>query len=433
MKTRRWFHLVGGLVVSFPLLAGVCAGKLHAAQFSADLIQSMDLMITTGRVYVDDARYRMDLQTPIGPDVVVIVDQTAKMTKVLIPMYKAYIEMPSSDQMSLMNDPFQAAEFMIANYSLEEMGSETIAGYKCTKQLILSKSEYSESQIMNRWVCDKLGFPLKIKMLMQEDTYTELSGIKEEPIGESMFQVPADFEKSTWEAVAMRGEADPDLTAKTEAWQKTRRVKVKLSSLMGPGHEMQVLIREGVEVRVKSEEAFDKPFNLFVIPYKGGKALKESTACTYSAPVSFTLAGEMRPDLIVAGTGEGGEASLEMTFVGQQPVVLATREEYFSTGAKGWTLNDPYERLSIRFTGDLEEGSTVPAALGEFSVSTGPWDKSKTDSFELELADGQVKSFEYTKADNVTELSFMIQTGRVRVQYIVDKRAETTEPRWIIR
>ena len=427
MRVRRWFRQASGAMVSILLLSGVGAVELQAAQFSADLIQSMDLMMTTGRVYVSDARYRMDLQTPVGPDVVVIVDQAAKLTKVLFPMYKAYMEIPSNDQMSLMNDPFQAAEFMLTNYSLEEMGSETIAGYSCTKQLILSKSEYGDSQIMNRWFCEELGFPLKLEMLMQEDTFTELSGIKEEPVDESMFQVPADFEKTTWEDIAGRGEADPDLAAKAEAYEKTRLVKTKLSTRMSPEHEMHILIREGVEVRVKSDRAFDKPFRLYVIPYKNGKALKEAAACTYDEPVSFTLVEDMRPDLIVSGTGEGGDASLDLTFVGQRPVVLATLEEYFTTGGKSWTINDPYERLSIRFTAVIEEGSKSLNVRGELSVSTGGWDEGKTDSFELELADGQVKSFEFSKADDVTELSFMIKTGRVRVQYIVDHRAGTLE------
>ena len=141
MRFRRWFRQAGGIIVSILLMSVFGAVDLQAAQFSADLVQSMDLMMTKGRIHVSDSRYRMDLQTPLGPDVVVIVDETANLTKVLFPMYKVYLELPSDDQMSLMNDPFQAAESMLMHYSLEEMGSETIAGYSCTKQLILSKSE----------------------------------------------------------------------------------------------------------------------------------------------------------------------------------------------------------------------------------------------------------------------------------------------------
>ncbi len=427
MRVRRWFRQTGGIIVSILLLSTFGAVDLQAAQFSADLIQSMDLMMTKGRIHVSDSRYRMDLQTPVGPDVVVIVDQEAKLTRVLVPMFKAYMEMPSDDQMSLMNDPFQAAESMLIHYSLEEIGSETIAGYSCTKQLILSKSEYGDSQIMNRWVCEELGFPLKLEMLMQEDTFTELSGIKEEPVDESMFQVPADFEKTTWEDISGRREGDPVLAAKADAYQKTRLVKTKLSTRMSPGHEMHVLIREGVEVRVKSDLAFEKPFNLYVIPYRNGKALKEAAACTFDEPVSFTLGEELSPDLIVSGTGAQGEASLDLTFVGQRPVVLATLEEYFTTGGKGWTINDPYEKLTISFTADIEEGSQSPIARGQFNVSTGGWDERKTDTFELDLADGQAKTFEFSKADDISELDFMINTGRVRVQYIVDHRAGTPE------
>ena len=427
MRTRRWFRRASGIVVSILLLSAVGAVELQAAQFTADLIQSMDLRMTTGRVHVSDARYRMDLQTPVGPDVVVIVDQAANLTKVLFPMYKAYMEIPSNDHMSLMNDPFQAAENMLTQYSLEEMGSEKIAGYSCAKQLILSKSEYGDSKIMNRWFCQELGFPLKLEMLMQEDTFTELSGIKEEPVDESMFQVPADFEKTTWGDIVERREGDPDLAAKAETYEKTRLIKTKVSTRMSAEHERHVLIREGVEVRVKSEPAYDKPFKLYVIPYKNGDALKEAAACTYDEPVSFTFAEDMRPDLIVSGTGKGEEASLDLTFVGQKPVVLATLEEYFVTGGRSWTINDAYERLSIRFTADIEEGSQSPDVRGEFSVGTGGWQDLKTDTVELELTDGQVKSFEFSKADDITELGISINTGRVRVQYIVDHRTGTPE------
>jgi len=428
MRTRRLFRRASGIVVSILLLSAVGAVELQAAQFTADLLQSMDLMMTTGRVHVSDARYRMDLQTPVGPDVVVIVDQDANLTRVLFPMYKAYLEIPSNDYMSLMNDPFQAAENMLTQYSLEEMGSETIAGYSCAKQLILSKSEYGESQIMNRWFCQELGFPLKLEMLMQEDTFTELSGIKEEPVDESMFQVPADFEKTIWGDIVERGEGDPELAAKAEAYEKTRLIKTKVSTRMSPEHERHVLIREGVEVRVKSESAYDKPFKLYVIPYKNGHELKDAAACTYDEPVSFTFAEDMRPDLIVSGTGEGAEASLDLTFVGQRPVVLATLEEYFVTGGgKSWTINDAYERLFIRFTADIEEGSQGSNVQGEFSIGTGGWQDRKTDTVELELANGQVKSFEFSKADDIAELGFSINTGRVRVQYIVDHRTGTLE------
>lgn len=429
MKVIRWFRQASGVVVSILLLSGSGAGELQAVEFTADLIQSMDLMMTTGRLHVGDAGYRMDLQTPIGPDVVVIVDPATKLTKVLFPMYKAYMEMPSNDQISLMNDPFQAAEYMLTQYSLEDMGSEMIEGYDCTKQLILSKSEYGDSKIMNQWFCEELGFPLKLETLIQEDTYTRLSGIKKEPVDESMFQVPAGFEKTTWEVIIERGEGDPDLAAKAEAYKKTRLVKTKLSTRMSPEHERYVLIREGVEVRVKSDRAFDKPFGLYVIPYKNGKALKEATVCTYDEPVSFTLAEDIRPDMIVSGTGEGAEASLDLTFVGQRPVVLATLEEYFTSqgSSRGWTINDPYERLSIRFTADVEEGSPVPNVKGEFKVSTGGWKDPKTDSFEFELADGQERSFDFSKADDVSEFDFTINTGRVRVQYIVDNREGTLE------
>jgi len=427
MKVRNWFRLVNGILVSILILGGFSVAESQAAQFSAELVQCTDLKKTTGQIYVSDAKYRMDLQTSVGPDVVVIVGQTADLAQVLIPMYKAYLELPSDDWMILTNDPFQAAEQMLAMYSLEEIGSETIAGYDCTKQLILSKSEYGDSNIMHRWVSEELGFPLRIELLMQEDTYAELSGIKAEPVAESMFLVPPEFEKATWEEIVARGEDDPVLAAKEEAYRTTRLVKIKRSVRMSSLHEMRVLIREGVEVRVKSESAFDKPFGLYVMPYQNGTALQDIAACSYDEPVSFTLAEDLSPNLIVLGTGEGKEASLKLTFVGQQPVVLATLEEYFSTGGRNWTINDPFEKISIRFTADLEDETEGGVVGGNFNVSTGGWAERETQSFELELADGQARSLEYSKADEITELDFMIETGRVRVQYIVDNREGSPE------
>jgi hypothetical protein len=428
MKAHRWFQLTSVAVVSLLLISGIGGVDSQAAQFSADMVQSVDLMITTGRIHVSDARYRMDLQTPFGPDVVVIVDQTSGLTRVLVPKYKMFIEIPNTDPLSLMNDPFQAAEAMLAQYSLEEAGSETIAEYSCAKQLIHFKNDYSESRIMNRWICEKLGFPLKLEMLIQEDTFTELSGIREESIAESLFQIPSGFEKTTWENISGQMETDSDLDAKMETFEKTRLVKTKVRARMSAEHEVSVLIREGVEVRIKAESAFEKPFGFHAIPYRGGKALKKAAACTYSEPISFTLAEELHPDLIVTGTEAGNTANLELTFVGQRPVILAKREEYFTTGRKTWSINEPYEKLTIRFTADLEEGSRSQNVSGKLDVSSGGWSERKTDSFEFELTDGQSKSYELSIEDDVTELSYSIITGRVKVRYIMDNRTGALEP-----
>jgi len=73
------------------------------SQFTADMIQTNGGVTTTSKLYVDGSFYRID-QVESGTDVRVIVNKDEKITRVLRPSDKMYLEMSSMGMMSKMND-----------------------------------------------------------------------------------------------------------------------------------------------------------------------------------------------------------------------------------------------------------------------------------------------------------------------------------------
>ncbi|MHC4861735.1 MAG: hypothetical protein ACYTDY_16780, partial [Planctomycetota bacterium] len=95
-----------------PRLLGVLVGPLvllaawtdaQSAEFTADLVRSEELVVKKGKILVRGAKYRMELTEPAGPDLVVLVDPEANVSRVLVPRYKLFMEVPCDDGLSRMN------------------------------------------------------------------------------------------------------------------------------------------------------------------------------------------------------------------------------------------------------------------------------------------------------------------------------------------
>ena len=108
MQRRISFGWFTGMIVVLAMFA--YGNAAPASQFTADMIQSDGGDTTTGKIYVKNSKYRMD-QEEDGHQVFVIVDQTAGVTRVLMPEEKMYMEMGTQDFRSLMKDPFQGVKY----------------------------------------------------------------------------------------------------------------------------------------------------------------------------------------------------------------------------------------------------------------------------------------------------------------------------------
>jgi hypothetical protein len=160
-----------------------------ASEFSADMTMVDRGNTTKYKLYIKGLKYRMETVED-GQEIVIIVDQEKTLTRVLLVNEKAYIEMPSNDIRSLMNDPFQGLKVTIDTAGIERnsLGTETVNGIECDKYALLVEGEEFYTYCMSR----KYNFPLKI-ILKQSERVVEVKNIKESAVDDNLFEVPEGF------------------------------------------------------------------------------------------------------------------------------------------------------------------------------------------------------------------------------------------------
>lgn len=166
----------------------ILSSALGASEFTADLVMVEADDTISGKIYVHDQTYRMDLKEQ--EEYFVIVDQKSCITRAFLPAEMIYVELDCQDFTTLMNDPIQSFVNASAKSELKSEGTEQYAGYKCTKQTI-----YYEGRAMaSQYKSDILNFPLKIVNLVREGQFFKLSNITEKDLSDTLFAIPAGYE-----------------------------------------------------------------------------------------------------------------------------------------------------------------------------------------------------------------------------------------------
>ncbi|MBT8387434.1 MAG: DUF4412 domain-containing protein [Ignavibacteria bacterium] len=160
------------------------------AQFTADMIQSEGDQVTTSKLFVENPYYCIETEED-GETILVIVDQEEKVTRVLRPSEKMYIEMGSQSMMSMANDVFQSIDNMNETYDTALIGTETINSYECEKYIVSFEGE----EMLTYWQSSQLGYPLKVVNAMVNGMAMELINIVEGDIDDSRFTIPSDYTK----------------------------------------------------------------------------------------------------------------------------------------------------------------------------------------------------------------------------------------------
>jgi hypothetical protein len=171
------------------LFLSVFCSLAAASEFSADMAVVDGGNTKTYKLYVKGLKYRMETIED-GQEIVIIVDQEANLTRVANVNVKAYIEMPSNDLRSLMNDPFQALKITIDTPGIERnsLGTETVNGIECDKYALLVEGKEFYTYCMSR----THKFPIKIT-LKQSERVAELKNIKETAVDDRLFEIPEGF------------------------------------------------------------------------------------------------------------------------------------------------------------------------------------------------------------------------------------------------
>jgi Ca-activated chloride channel homolog len=398
-KTFKLLSIVVCLAVGVSALAA-------AAEFQADVLESRDVEVRTGHIWVKDGVYRLELEQPSGPDLYTLVGAKPGKTQVVLPKYKVYLELASDNMMSLMKDPFQAAEHSAKQYEIKDEGRETLQHLACDRQLI----HYKGTGIMRRWVSPELGFPVKIEQLAREDYYTLLKNIEPTRIPAAQFEVPAGFSLKTEKEISQLIEADPSVAAKAAAYRKNRPTKSELVALLGENDTWNLVVRPGTKIRVEVTTHGDAD-KWFCVPYKDQTVLKPRAQCTYAGAKRLKFYPDSGADGISMGAVQG-EISVRVALIGQRPHVRAIEKVDYKAKMQGsnWSVHRSYRTYQVRIS-----ALSKPAAGVRF--------RAAGKKHELKIPAGEQRDFFFSPQDQLSTLDIMVDYGKVQVISFEDHRS----------
>lgn len=179
-----FLSILPALVISLALCQAASGG-----QFVADMVDQSMADTVSNKIYVKDSNYRIETEEE-GKPIVILVDQKANLTRICNMDEKSYVEMPSDDLRSLMNDPFQSLKATLDTPGTESKTyePEKINGVECVKHVVL----WGDSPFYTYYVSDKYDLPLKI-IRGNSEKVVELRNIQDKEIDDAMFQIPKGF------------------------------------------------------------------------------------------------------------------------------------------------------------------------------------------------------------------------------------------------
>jgi hypothetical protein len=247
---------------------------MGAVQFTADMWVKLHYQdeATTNALYVGDAKYRMD-QEEDGRQVIVLVDQEAGMTYVLLPSEKIYMEMANDDLQSLMNDPFQAAKFTEGIGEKSKIGSEEVSGYASDIFAVKRDGDV----ILKLWVSEKLDIPLKIVIPGEGGRTMELRNIQEGELSGELLAMPDGYTKVT--DLSARSVETPDWAEQIES---VEIVQPPFERLMSAEEIVRVKIESGKGIKVDGINGIEGNSAFMPVPFKDGRPTKEPSMYTYN-------------------------------------------------------------------------------------------------------------------------------------------------------
>lgn len=238
-------------------------GAAGARSFTGDLVMSTGEDTISGKIFVTDGFYRMDVKEH-GDQFSVVVDRQAGMTRVFLPNQMQYIEIKSDDPVSRMSDPFQGLTFMSASAEEKDAGIDTVNGYECRKRILSMQGQ----DIITYWDATRLDFPIKIDNHVSSGTFAEISFISEGPIEENIFLIPPGYTK-----MAAPGTEPPEIPDWASKVAKAPVVTPPFKRAMAAGDIIRIKVQPGKSVWVRTTGASDDAVAK-AVPFKNGRPIK---------------------------------------------------------------------------------------------------------------------------------------------------------------
>ncbi len=381
-KFHRIFLVPGILTIFFCFSAA-----LLGAEFSADLKIKQPDKDYEFQYYAQDSLYRVEKLT--GEDrILIIADRELDITWALNPEEKAYIELKGTD--AAFFNPVRAWEAIRESLNEEKVGDETILGYLCEKYTY-SYPEQKESSAEG-WYSPKLEQFIRQIVYYgggQGDGLLEMINIIEAPQDDSLFKVPADYqrEKSPAEKLAEKEAARPVLTKREETIAPAGRY-------MATGGALRVKVEPDKSVRVIIRNQIKDKSVYKVTPLRDGQSVEaeviESSLSGKGQKTEPLFGRQFKLNEILIEVEEG----LISAFVTKEYSSFdeVKRQEFFllEESGRGLFVYEDY-RIVLTLTGDSQAAEDSPVKIifykGEYE------DVLKEE--DLRLTNGQVRKWEF--------------------------------------
>lgn len=237
-----------------------------AAQFSADVIISKGKDVQTGKIFVGNSQYRLELNDE-GKDIILIVDTGAAITKILMSAEKEYMEFSLNDPFCLKKDPFQSVRNMAASAKVIFKGRVELDKRRCDKYVIQEMGR----ELITQWVSPDLAFPIKIIDHISNDKTIELKDIKVGMIHGSLLEVSPEYKLI---------DSPNRLPIEIPGWVKNVSsapvVKPPFEQDMSAGDIVRVKVIPGKSFVVKGKNKTKDKAIAKAIPFKKGKPIKDN-------------------------------------------------------------------------------------------------------------------------------------------------------------
>lgn len=337
-------HFMHRCAATAILLFLLCASAF-GLDFTAVMTETVKGETHTGMIYVKDGRYRME-EIEDEQNLVVIVDERIRLTRVLLPDKKQYIEMEVSDPRSLINDPFQAVKHaaILGDYRL--VGTERIDGYDCEHYKIL----LDDKEVMDEWVSITLDFPIKIATAGPDGRTVELTSFLSRPLEDSLFEIPAGYVKV----------GDPQGEQTTYTWNAdVARSIVRnppFQRLMFSEEVLRIPVRSDRIIKIVAKNQTDAPATFVAVPLLDREPIWDPARHVRA----IEKAGE-RVELLFEETEREAQDiavhAVQGTFVVEATYAPVGLRKHVSAGEAMRVAIDPDQDISLRLVNLSEERS----------------------------------------------------------------------------
>ncbi|MCD6162762.1 MAG: hypothetical protein J7K40_10165 [candidate division Zixibacteria bacterium] len=254
----------GIMVIVLAIIFTYCV-PVKAGQFSADLVISEGNNTQTGKIFVSNAKYRLEL-TDDDKEIIVIVDTEAAITKILLPAERKYMEYNINDPFCLKKDPFQYVRNIAASAKVIFIGRAELDEMRCDKYIIKQMGQ----KLITQWVSPDITFPIKIIIHTSNDKTIELKDIKQSIIHSSLLEVLPEYQLI---------DSPEKLPIETPNWAKNISsapvVKPPFEQDMSVGDIIRVKVAPGKSFVIKGTNKTKSKAIAKAIPFKKGKPVKD--------------------------------------------------------------------------------------------------------------------------------------------------------------